>query len=41
VRRATLKPDDARDVLAAGNAQARAVAERTMAEVREAMGLCV
>jgi tryptophanyl-tRNA synthetase len=38
-RRAQLRPDDARDVLVAGNARARAVAERTMAEVRDAMGL--
>jgi len=38
-RRATLRPDDARAVLAAGNARARAVASGTMAEVRAAMGL--
>jgi tryptophanyl-tRNA synthetase len=38
-RRATLGPDDARRVLAAGNAKAQAIAERTMAEVRDAMGL--
>jgi len=38
-RRATLKPDDARDVLAAGNQRAQAIAEATMAEVRDAMGL--
>jgi tryptophanyl-tRNA synthetase len=38
-RRAKLKADDARDVLAAGNAAAHAFAEATMGEVREAMGL--
>jgi tryptophanyl-tRNA synthetase len=38
-RRATLRPDDARDVLATGNARAKAIAEVTMAEVRDAMGL--
>jgi tryptophanyl-tRNA synthetase len=38
-RRAELKPDDARDVLATGNRRARALAEATMAEVRDAMGL--
>jgi tryptophanyl-tRNA synthetase len=38
-RRATLKPDDARDVLAAGNKRAHTIAETTMGEVREAMGL--
>jgi len=38
-RRATLGPDDARAVLEAGNARARAVAAETMAEVRVAMGL--
>ena len=38
-RRATLGPDDARAVLEAGNARARAVAAETMAEVRTAMGL--
>ena len=38
-RRAALGPDDARAVLEAGNARARAVAAETMAEVRTAMGL--
>src|SRR5213593_2233513 len=38
-RRARLRPDDARAALAAGNARARTVAEQTMAEVREAVGL--
>jgi tryptophanyl-tRNA synthetase len=38
-RRAALKADDARDVLQAGNRKARTLAEATMAEVREAMGL--
>jgi tryptophanyl-tRNA synthetase len=38
-RRAALKADDARDVLAAGNARARRIAEETMAGVRDAMGL--
>jgi tryptophanyl-tRNA synthetase len=38
-RRATLKADDARDVLAAGNRRARTIADATMHEVREAMGL--
>jgi tryptophanyl-tRNA synthetase len=38
-RRAKLKPDDARAALEAGNAAARAIAARTMAEVREALGL--
>ena len=37
-RRAALRPADAEAALAAGNARARAVAEATMAEVREAMG---
>jgi tryptophanyl-tRNA synthetase len=37
-RRAALKPDDARAALETGNARARAVAERTMAEVRAAVG---
>ena len=37
-RRAALRPADARDVLEAGNAGARAVAQQTMAEVRDAMG---
>ena len=38
-RRAKLGRDDARRVLEAGNAAAHAVAEATMAEVREVMGL--
>ena len=38
-RRAQLTPDDARAVLAAGNARARQVAGETMAEVRAAVGL--
>src|SRR5262245_49475397 len=38
-RRARLKPADARAALAAGNAHAREVAARTMAEVRDAVGL--
>jgi tryptophanyl-tRNA synthetase len=38
-RRARLRADDARAALEAGNARARQVAERTMAEVREAVGL--
>jgi tryptophanyl-tRNA synthetase len=38
-RRARLGPDDARAALEAGNARARAVAARTMARVREAMGI--
>jgi len=38
-RRAALRPDDARGALAAGNARARTVAEQTMAEVRQAVGL--
>ena len=38
-RRARLKPDHAREVLAAGNAAARRIAETTMIEVREAMGI--
>jgi tryptophanyl-tRNA synthetase len=38
-RRAALAPDDARAALAAGEVRARAVAERTMAEVREVVGL--
>jgi tryptophanyl-tRNA synthetase len=38
-RRATLRPDDARDVLAAGNRRARTIADATMHEVRQAMGL--
>jgi tryptophanyl-tRNA synthetase len=38
-RRARLTPDDARAVLAAGNARARQVAGETMAEVRAAVGL--
>lgn len=38
-RRAGLRDDDARAVLAAGNARASAIARETMAEVREAVGL--
>jgi tryptophanyl-tRNA synthetase len=38
-RREVLRPDDARDALASGNRRARAVAEETMGEVHEAMGL--
>jgi tryptophanyl-tRNA synthetase len=38
-RRARLTAEDARAVLARGNAAARAIAEATMAEVRTAMGL--
>jgi tryptophanyl-tRNA synthetase len=38
-RRARLKPDDARTVLDAGNRRAGALADATMREVREAMGL--
>jgi tryptophanyl-tRNA synthetase len=38
-RRARLTADDARAALAAGNARAQAIAARTMAEVREALGL--
>jgi len=38
-RRARLTPADARAALEAGNAQARAVAAETMAQVREAVGL--
>jgi len=38
-RRARLRPADARDVLAAGNARAREIADATMREVREAIGL--
>ena len=38
-RRARLGPEDARAVLEAGNARARAVAAETMADVRAAMGL--
>jgi tryptophanyl-tRNA synthetase len=38
-RRDALAARDAQAVLAAGNARARAVAERTMGEVRDAMGL--
>ena len=38
-RRAALKPDDARAVLEAGNRRAREIAETTMREVRDAMGL--
>jgi len=38
-RRARLGPDDARAVLASGNARAIALAEETMGEVREAMKL--
>ena len=38
-RRAGLTADDARSVLAAGNARARQVAAETMAEVRAAVGL--
>jgi len=38
-RRAGLRDDDARDVLASGNARAAARAKETMGEVREAMGL--
>ena len=38
-RRARLTPDDARRVLAEGNAAARRVAVETMAEVRRAVGL--
>jgi tryptophanyl-tRNA synthetase len=38
-RRARLTPDDARDVLAAGNTRAATIAEATMVAVREAMGL--
>jgi tryptophanyl-tRNA synthetase len=38
-RRARLRPSDAHDALAAGNARARAVAAETMAEVRAVMGL--
>ena len=37
-RRAALTPDDARAALETGNARARAVASRTMAEVRAAVG---
>jgi hypothetical protein len=37
-RRAALTPADARAALEAGDARARAVAARTMAEVREAIG---
>jgi len=37
-RRATLRPADASAALEAGNAQARRVAQETMAEVRRAMG---
>ena len=38
-RRATLRPDDAHAVLEAGNRRARDVADTTMREVRDAMGL--
>jgi tryptophanyl-tRNA synthetase len=38
-RRTRLRPADAEAALAAGNGRARAVAERTMAEVRAAVGL--
>jgi tryptophanyl-tRNA synthetase len=38
-RRARLRPDDAWNALARGNADARRVAEATMAEVRTAVGL--
>jgi tryptophanyl-tRNA synthetase len=38
-RRARLRPDDAWSALARGNADARSVAEATMAEVRRAVGL--
>jgi len=38
-RRQNLRPDDARDALAAGNRRAGEVAKETMGEVREAMGL--
>ncbi len=38
-RRARLTADDARAALEAGNAKAQAIAARTMAEVREALGL--
>src|SRR5262249_2518744 len=38
-RRARLRPDDARTVLAAGNDHARATAAATMGEVRAAVGL--
>jgi len=38
-RRATLRPDDARRALDAGNRKARAVAAETMARVRQAVGV--
>jgi tryptophanyl-tRNA synthetase len=38
-RRTRLRPADAEAALDAGNGRARAVAERTMAEVRAAVGL--
>jgi tryptophanyl-tRNA synthetase len=38
-RRAELRPEDARGALAAGNARARTVAAKTMARVREAIGV--
>jgi tryptophanyl-tRNA synthetase len=38
-RRAELRPEDARGALAAGNARARIVAAKTMARVREAIGV--
>jgi tryptophanyl-tRNA synthetase len=38
-RRARLRPEDARAVLAAGNARAQSVAAETMTEVRDAMGI--
>ena len=38
-RRAALRPDDARGALVTGNARARTVAEQTMAEVRQVVGL--
>jgi tryptophanyl-tRNA synthetase len=38
-RRAALRPDDAHAVLEAGNRRAREIADTTMCEVRDAMGL--
>ena len=38
-RRARLRPEDAGSALERGNGTARTVAERTMTEVREAIGL--
>jgi tryptophanyl-tRNA synthetase len=38
-RRASLRPDDARGALVTGNARARTVAEQTIAEVRQVVGL--